>query len=162
MPQLFIIYKNYINNKESDCKEQAGKEDLIGYYEWKGNLNLLNIIMIGVANELPEHSERYELHRLLGALLSQELARNEKFNIIEKEYEIPMEENFREDVNIMCNLSEKIEEKGKMEGKLEAEIQMMMNMYQRGYSEKEIALITKRDETEVREILKKSECTRKK
>ena len=49
--------------------------------------------MIGVANELPEHSERYELHRLLGALLSQELARNEKFNIIEKEYEIPMEEN---------------------------------------------------------------------
>ena len=138
------------------------KEDLIGYYEWKGNLNLLNIIMIGVANELPERSERYELHRLLGALLSQELARNEKFNIIEKEYEIPMEENFREDVNTMCNLSEKIEEKGKMEGKLEAEIQMMMNMYQRGYSEKEIALITKRDETEVREILKKSECTRKK
>ena len=138
------------------------KEDLIGYYEWKGNLNLLNIIMIGVANELPERSERYELHRLLGALLSQELARNEKFNIIEKEYEIPMEENFREDVNTMCNLSEKIEEKGKMEGKLEAEIQMMMSMYQRGYSEKEIALITKRDETEVREILKKSECTRKK
>ena len=136
------------------------KEDLIGYYEWKGNLNLLNIIMIGVANELPERSERYELHRLLGALLSQELARNEKFNIIEKEYEIPMEENFREDVNTMCNLSEKIEEKGKMEGKLEAEIQMMMSMYQRGYSEKEIALITKRDETEVREILKKSECTR--
>ena len=116
--------------------------------------------MIGVANELPERSERYELHRLLGALLSQELARNKKFNIIEKEYEIPMEENFREDVNIMCNLSEKIEEKGKMEGKLEAEIQMMMSMYQRGYSEKEIALITKRDETEVREILKKSECTR--
>ena len=85
--------------------------------------------MIGVANELPEHSERYELHRLLGALLSQELARNEKFNIIEKEYEIPTEENFREDVNIMCNLSEKIEEngieigraEGRIEGKLEAE-----------------------------------------
>ncbi len=152
-----------MNMKENSMSHiHLTKEDLIGYYEWKGNLNLLNIIMIGVANELPERSERYELHRLLGALLSQELARNEKFNIIEKEYEIPMEENFREDVNTMCNLSEKIEEKGKMEGKLEAEIQMMMNMYQRGYSEKEIALITKRDETEVREILKKSECTRKK
>lgn len=67
------------------------KEDLIGHYEWKGNLNLFHIIMIGVANELPEHSEMYELHRLLGVLLSQELTNNEKLDIVEKEYEIPME-----------------------------------------------------------------------
>ena len=133
--------------------------------------------MIGVANELPEHSERYELHRLLGALLSQELARNEKFNIIEKEYEIPMEENFREDVNTMCNLSEKIEEKGieigraegriegKLEGKLEAEqeseakmVKMIVNMYRRGDSEEEIAFVTEREEKEIREILAKNKC----
>lgn len=67
------------------------KEDLIGHYEWKGNLNLFHIIMIGVANELPEHSEMYELHRLLGVLLSQELTNNEKLDIVEKEYKIPME-----------------------------------------------------------------------
>ena len=151
--QLFVIYKNYINNKENDCKEQAGKEDLIGYYEWKGNLNLLNIIMIGVANKLPERSERYELHRLLGALLSQELARNEKFNIIEKEYEIPMEENFREDVNTMCNLSEKIEEKAKQEGKLENQIETVIKMHQKGFSEDKIAYILDKDEDEVRAIL---------
>lgn len=59
--------------------------------KWKGNLNLFHIIMIGVANELPEHSEMYELHRLLGVLLSQELTNNEKLDIVEKEYEIPME-----------------------------------------------------------------------
>lgn len=46
------------------------KEDLIGSYEWKGNLDLLNIIMLGLAKNLPEHDETYELHRLLGALLS--------------------------------------------------------------------------------------------
>ena len=40
--------------------------------------------MIGVANELPEHNEMYELHRLLGALLSQEVTKKEKFDIIEK------------------------------------------------------------------------------
>ena len=130
------------------------KEDLIGYYEWKGNLNLLNIIMIGVANELPEHSERYELHRLLGALLSQELARNEKFNIIEKEYEIPMEENFREDVNIMCNLSEKIEEKGKREGNAE----IIIKMYQKGFTEEAIASITEKNEKEIRKILAENKC----
>ena len=35
-----------------------------------------------------------------------------------------MEENFKEDVNIMCNLSEKIEEKGKREGNAEIIIKM--------------------------------------
>ncbi len=49
------------------------KEDLIGFYEWKGDLDLLNIVMLGLAKNLPEHDETYELHRLLGALLSQNL-----------------------------------------------------------------------------------------
>ena len=110
--------------------------------------------MIGVANELPERSERYELHRLLGALLSQELARNEKLNIIEKEYEIPMEENFREDVNIMCNLSEKIEEKGKREGNAE----IIIKMYQKGFTEEAIASITEKNEKEIRKILAENKC----
>ena len=57
------------------------KEDLIGSYEWKGNLDLLNIIMLGLAKNLPEHDETYELHRLLGALLSKELTIDEKLNI---------------------------------------------------------------------------------
>ena len=57
------------------------KEDLIGSYEWKGNLDLLNIIMLGLAKNLPEHDETYELHRLLCALLSQELTIDEKLNI---------------------------------------------------------------------------------
>ena len=41
------------------------KEDLIGSYQWKGNLDLLNIIMLGLAKNLPEHDETYELHRQL-------------------------------------------------------------------------------------------------
>ena len=35
-------------------------------------------------------------HRLLGALLSQDLTANEKIDIIGNEYEIPMEKDFRE------------------------------------------------------------------
>lgn len=57
------------------------KENLIGSYKWKGNRNLLNIIMLGLARELPEHDKTYQLHRLLGALLSQELTIDEKLNI---------------------------------------------------------------------------------
>lgn len=37
---------------------------------WKDNADLLNVVMIGVTNDLPEHDEKYELHRLIGALLS--------------------------------------------------------------------------------------------
>lgn len=71
------------------------KDDLIGKYDWKGNLDLLNIVMIGLSKNLAEHDEAYELHRLLGALLSQELTVNEKLNIIGDEYNIPIEENIR-------------------------------------------------------------------
>ena len=86
------------------------KEDMIGSYEWKGNLDLLNIIMIGLAKELPEHDETYELHRLLGALLSRELTVDEKLDIIGNEYDIPLEENFRKDMSTMCNLSQGVKE----------------------------------------------------
>lgn len=73
------------------------KEDLIGSYEWKRNLDLLNIIMLGLAKNLPKHDETYELHRLLSALLSKELTIDEKLNIIGNEYDIPIEENFRKE-----------------------------------------------------------------
>ena len=38
--------------------------------------------MIGLAKELPEHDETYELHRLLGALLSRELTVDEKLDTV--------------------------------------------------------------------------------
>jgi hypothetical protein len=53
---------------------------------------MLSIVMIGLGQELPpEGDEKYELHRLLSALLSKHLARKEKLNIIENEYDIPLE-----------------------------------------------------------------------
>ena len=71
-----------MNMEESSMSHvHLTKEDLIGSYQWKGNLDLLNIIMLGLAKNLPEHDETYELHRLLGALLSQELTIDEKLNI---------------------------------------------------------------------------------
>ena len=88
------------------------KKDLVGKYKWKGKLDLFNIVMIGLGKELPENNEMYELHRLLGALLSQELTADEKLKVIGTEYDIPVEEKIREDVSVMCNLSKGIEEKG--------------------------------------------------
>lgn len=92
------------------------KKELLEPYKWKGNLNLLNIIMIGVTNEIPERGEKYELHRLISTLLSSDLPGQKKLDIMEHEYSIPIKSDIREDVNTMCNLSEGIEEKGIKKG----------------------------------------------
>ena len=125
------------------------KEDLIGSYQWKGNLDLLNIIMIGLAKKLPEHDETYELHRLLGALLSQDLTVDEKLNIIGNEYDIPIEENFRKDVSVMCNLSQGIEEKGIAIG----EAGLIVKMYKNGFTAEQIAAATDKDLEAVKKII---------
>ena len=87
-------------------------DKLLGAYHWRGSLDLFNIVLIGIANELPENDGKYELHRLLGALLSMELSADEKLEIIEAEYNIPVDDRMREDVSIMCNLSQGILERG--------------------------------------------------
>ena len=133
------------------------KEDLIGSYEWKGNLDLLNIIMIGLAKELPEHDETYELHRLLGALLSRELTIDEKLDIIGNEYDIPLEENFRKDMSTMCNLSQGVKEEGIAIGRAEGEAGLIAKMYKNGLSIELIASATDKTVEEVRAIIEGKE-----
>lgn len=133
------------------------KEDLIGSYEWKGNLDLLNIIMIGLAKELPEHDETYELHRLLGALLSRELTVDEKLDIIGKEYDIPLEENFRKDMSTMCNLSQGVKEEGIAIWRAEGEAGLITKMYKNGLSIELIASATDKTIEEVKTIIEGKE-----
>ena len=141
------------------------KEDMIGSYEWKGNLDLLNIIMIGLAKELPEHDETYELHRLLGALLSRELTVDEKLDIIGNEYDIPLEENFRKDMSTMCNLSQGVKEEGiaigrregleegRREGYAEGEAGLIMTMYKNGHLPEQIASATDKTVEDIKTII---------
>ena len=70
------------------------KDELLKPHEWKGNLDLLNIVMIGITNEIPERDKEYELHRLIATLLSSELKEHEKLKIIEQEYNIPNDLTF--------------------------------------------------------------------
>lgn len=101
-------------NKESDSLSHLhlAKDELLGSCEWEGNMDLINIVLIGLSSKIPEQKEGYELHRLLGTLLSSELSENKKLDILESEYNIPVNNEFREEVRSMCNLSAGIEEKG--------------------------------------------------
>ena len=85
-----------MNMKENSLTQiYLTKKNIIGSHDWKGDLELLNIIMIGIAENLPEKEENYGLHRLLSVLLSASLEAEEKLDIIEKEYDIPIEDGIR-------------------------------------------------------------------
>ena len=81
------------------------------------------------------------------------LSVNEKLNIIGNEYDIPMEEDFREDVSVMCNLSQKIKESGIEIGKKE----MIVKMYSKGYTTAQIADVAGMEEKRIEEIIKNAD-----
>ena len=123
------------------------KDEMLSPYDWKGNMDLLNIVLVGITNDIPDHEEKYEMHRLIGALLSSGLKEQEKLNIIEHEYNIPISNELREDVRIMCNLSQGIVDDTKAE--------IIMNMYKKGYTLEQIADVTVKSISEIEEIVKK-------
>lgn len=129
------------------------KDDLLGSYPWKGELDLLNIVLIGIANELPEHDDKYELHRLLSTLLSMELSVDEKLGIMENEYNIAVDDRIREDVSAMCNLSQGIRENATDN----AIAGVIMNMYENNFTLEQIAVATKKSVEEISAIIKKRE-----
>lgn len=147
--QVFSIWicMNMDDNRLSHI--HLTKDEMLKPCNWKGNLDLLNIVLIGITNEIPEHDEKYEMHRLIGALLSSELKEQEKLDIIEHEYNIPISQEFREDVSIMCNLSQGIEDK--------AIAKIVMNMYKIGYTPNQIADAVGVSVDEVETIIKKKE-----
>ena len=114
------VYSIWIcmNMKENSLSHiHMVKDDLLGDQDWKGNLDIPNIVMIGLAKEIPPKEERYELHRLLGTLLSQTMTVEQKLKLMKQEYDIPVDRHsIREEVKIMCNLSEGVEEMGCVKG----------------------------------------------
>ena len=160
-----------MNMKENSLSHiHMVKDDLLGEQDWKGNLDISNIVMIGLAKEIPPKEERYELHRLLGALLSQTMTAEQKLNLMKQEYDIPVDRRgIRDEVKIMCNLSEGVEEmgyakgeaagkvigrsEGKLEGRSEERADIILKMHKKGYSLEQIMDVTEMSEAEIKAII---------
>ena len=151
--QVFSIWVCMNMSKNSLSHFHIVKDEMLEPYDWKGNTDLLNIVMIGVTNELPEHDEKYELHRLIGALLSDRLRENEKLDIIEKEYKIPLSNDFRKEVDTMCNLGQGIEDRA-MEKTIE---NVVMKMYSNNFSLEQISIATDKSVEEIKMIIEKND-----
>mgnify|MGYP002708649358 FL=1 len=102
---------------------------------------------------------------MICALFSNELSENQKFDILEKEYNIPVNTELREDVSVMCNLSLGIEERAEARGKARGEAigenkkseKVVINMHKKGYATEQIADIVELSEEEVKNIIEGKE-----
>ncbi len=147
------IYSIWICMNMSECMMNhihLTDDKLIGEQNWPGDINLFNIIFIGLPRKLPERNVTYDLHRLLTALLTADIAVDDKMKIIKEEYRIPVESDLGKDVNIMCNLSEGIWEKALEQGIEQGMEQLIVEMYEDGISIEQIARISKLEIEEVR------------
>lgn len=118
--------------------------------------------VVGLNSENPELHEgmiRFDIifYVRMRDGLSQDLTVNEKLDIIGTEYAIPMEKDFREDVSIMCNLSQKIKETGIETGIEMGKREMIMKMYNKGYTAAQIADVAEMDEKKIKDIIKNAE-----
>ena len=124
---------------------QLANRKALGSRTWEGKQVMINIVLIGLAKDLPMHDEKYELHRLLVALMSKQLTTSEKLNIIEKEYKIQVNDTLRKDVSVMCNLSQ-----GIVDETLE---KVILNMHRLGYTSEQIAKAVEMSKEAVERII---------
>ena len=55
-------------NKESNSLSHLhlAKDELLGSCEWEGNMDLINIVLIGLSSKIPEPKESFELQPFTG------------------------------------------------------------------------------------------------
>ena len=156
LKRVFGIWICLNMDEHSLDRYYLANEKILGACQWEGKMNLLNIVLIGLAKELPERDKKYELHRLLGAMLSDKMKVEKKIEIMENEYHIPVNDGLREDVNTMCNLGEGIEERAIERTTERVTEQIVLNMYENHFTLEQIALATKKSIKEIERIVVKA------
>ncbi len=129
-----------------------------GNYNWKGDLDLLNIVLIGLTKELPD--KEYELHRFLVGLLSNNISVERKKDVL-KENHLGSDDGLIERIGDMCNLSQGIFddgvakglEQGLEQGKAERTDEMIVRMYEAGIAKELIAQIAKVSMEQIDKVL---------
>ncbi len=119
---------------------------------------------------------------MLGTLLSQTMTAEQKLKLMKQEYDIPVDRHgIRDEVKIMCNLSEGVEEMGyakgeaagkatgraegekigeargkvigRSEGRSEERVDIILKMHKKGYTLEQIMDVTDMSESEIKAII---------
>ena len=96
--------------KQNTINVYSVKEDsLIGeHVEPVSNYDLLTVVMIYTAKDFMNLQD--DVIKMLSVLLSRNLDAQERMNILEKDFNIAMTEEVKQEVDEMCNLSKGVRE----------------------------------------------------
>ncbi len=94
-------------------------------------------------------------------MLSKWFTVEEKLDIISKEFNISVDNDFKEDMWVMCNLSQGIKEegiaigeaRGEAIGETKTETRIVLNMHRNGFSIEQIATAINKGKSEVEAII---------
>ena len=144
--------------ENSMCHIHLIQDNLVGKHKWDGDLDLINLVMIGISNNLAEPDETHELLRFLGTLFSKDLTSKERISIMEEEYDIPSQILGKE-VETMCNLGEGIWENALEEGVEQGEEKTLLTLISKklakGKTVAQIADECEETEERIQELMKK-------
>ena len=85
---------------------------------------------------------------------SQTMTAEQKLKLMKQEYDIPVDRHsIREEVKIMCNLSEGVEEMGYAKGEAAGKSEIILKMHKKGYSLEQIMDVTEMSEAEIKAII---------
>ena len=141
---------------------------LAGNHTFKGNLDLVNIIMLGISNDPDKLLKEYKLHRLLGILFANKITKEEKMEILEREYQISINEKLEKELEAMCNLGRGMVEQGIKEGIEQGieqgikqgielgKIQCIISMQDEGYALDKIAKVARMNPAAIKKIIKEN------
>lgn len=117
--------------------------------------DIKRVYSIWICMSMPENSLEH-IHLVKDSIVNSHGWKG-KLDIIGNEYAIPMEKDFRKDVSIMCNLSQKIKVTGIETGIEMGKREMIMKMYSKGYTTAQIADVAEIDEKQIQDIIKNAE-----
>ena len=132
------------------------KEDKLIPYNWKGNIDLINIVLLGISNDI-NNNNKHDMHGLLTVLFTSKLKAQQKLSIIKQEYNIPTDDNtLRKDVSDMCNLGEGLVERTVERVTNNMNENFVMNMYKKGYTYDEIADVIELNVNDIKVIIERT------
>lgn len=111
-------------NLEENCMNylHLTNTSLFGTHEWLGDLELMNIFLVGLDKNLSEEALKTtdsNLHYMLGTIFSNDLSPKDKVRLLSEREDMPAGTHIRKELDTMCNLSYGIEEQGIEKGRLD-------------------------------------------
>lgn len=142
-------------NLEENCMNylHLTNTSLFGTHEWLGDLELMNIFLVGLDKNLSEEALKTtdsNLHYMLGTIFSNDLSPRDKVRLLSEREDMPAGTHIRKELDTMCNLSYGIEEQGIEKGIEKGRMDLIKNMLSKHMPVEDIMKYSGATEEEIR------------